>query len=211
MTEGVAAPPPSRGRRVRRRGDGGRHSGLCVTPGSAVRGAVSWGCSVWGDSFGFRWLRGCFGFPGERIATRSVWGCSSVGALGRHSWSASQDTTRLGGSAAPARPPRVWPTSVRHERVTPDESTCSPLRRMASGRVRPSPGAPGEHGAAFGTSQDKYATHSSCGSSTSPPSSGRRLRRSDNTARCLEQDGAESRPRSASEHVRWGLQPYATA
>ena len=118
--------------------------------GSRVRVAGSWGCSVWGllwvSVASGLWLRGCFGSPGERIATRSVWGCSSVGALGRHSWSASQDTTRLGGSAAPARPPRVWPTSVRHERVTPDESTCSTLRRMASGRVRPSPGAPGSTG-----------------------------------------------------------------
>ena len=95
--------------------------------------------------------------------------------------------------------------------VTPDGRACSPLRRMASGRARPSLGA-------FVARQADSGPHKT-GMPRLCLAAVRRRHHCGWTpaterwfyAVCLEQVGAESRFRSASGRVRWGLRPYATA
>ena len=143
-----------------------RLSGLCVTSGSLVR------VLGLGDSFGFWWLLGCFWVSGGNASLPVPFGAARrlLGALGRQSGSASQDATRLGGFAAPARPPRVWSAPVRHKRVTPDQSRPAlpfAARRKAEFVLRRALSHVARGG--VGTSQDRSVTHSSCGCSTSPP------------------------------------------
>ncbi len=103
--------------------------------------------------------------PGERFAACSVCAACSVGAL----WPvACQGRDTPGGSAAPARPLQGRPPRVRHGC---DTGRVGLLRLsphgvgQSSSFTRRADGAP----SGFGTSQDRYATSLSCGSSTSPP------------------------------------------
>ena len=126
-----------------------------------------------GDSFGVWGSSGLVvgGFRGERFATRSVWGCSSVAW---RAWPAV--LVGESGRYSPGRFCCARSTSaglvdfVRHERVTPDQSRPAlpfagwrkaefVLRRALSHVAR----------GGVGTSQDGFVTHSSCGCSTSPP------------------------------------------
>ena len=83
---------------------------------------------------------GCWWSPGERFATGSV-AARSVGAL----WPAFGWRVRTRHAReVPLRPLDLSRVDllVSGTGVTPDGRACSPLRRMASGRARPSLGAP---------------------------------------------------------------------
>ena len=130
------------------------------------------GLLVLGAPLGFGGFgSGFLGFRGERFATRSVWGCSSVAW---RAWPAV--LVGESGRYSPGRFCCARSTSaglanfVRHERVTPDQSRPAlpfagwrkaefVLHRALSHVAR----------GGVGTSQDGFVTHSSCGCSTSPP------------------------------------------
>ena len=83
---------------------------------------------------------GCWWSPGERFATGSV-AARSVGAL----WPAFGWRVRTRHAReVPLRPLDLSRVDllVSGTGVTPDGRACSPLRRIASGRARPSLGAP---------------------------------------------------------------------
>ena len=121
------------------------------------------GCSfaglLWGPVVGG--LRGNASLPGP-------WLLVLLARFGRPFGLACQDATRQRGSAAPARPLQGRPPRVRHGCDTGRAGLLSPSPDgvgQSSSFTRRADGAP----SGFGTSQDRYATSLSCGSSTSPP------------------------------------------
>ncbi len=164
-----------------------------------------WVVRLW-DSFGFRLLVVSGGTLRCLFRLRCLFGWRALAGL----WLACQDATRREVPLRPLDLSRV-DLLVSGTGVTPDGSAYSPLRRMASGRARPSLGAPMARQADSGphkTSMPRLCLAAvrrrhHCGWT---PATERWF-----YAVCLEQVGAGSRFRSASGRVRWGLRPFATA